>query len=699
MRSWLFALLFLLSGGVLLHGQDLFDNDDDDFGAKTKVSLLVEAASAKAGTTVYAGLHLKMPEGWHTYWKNPGDSGEATKVIWTLPDGITAGEIKWPVPERVEAFDQFTYAYHHEVLLIVPLQLAKDVKSGEYELKGTVTWLECEETCLPGEKEVSTKLVVGVEKRLGQHAELFAQSRKHWSDSEAMPKLKASWAGPANKEGMRPVHFEVPLEGGKIEFLPFGTEDLKWSIKHESTYKQDKGSTVITKFIKSEAGIWPEKIPGVVRVEKDGQVTGYKTDFVVSASQSQNEESKSIWLILGGAFLGGMILNIMPCVLPVISLKILGFVQQSQNAPERVRKLGLTYGLGVWASFLGLAGMIISIKNNTGMAAWGMQMQNPLFNLVLLLVVTLVALNLFGVFEVNLGGGAMGKANELASREGYMGAFFNGVLATALATPCTAPFLAGAMGVALTQGQGVIIAAMSAVAFGLAAPYVLLSFKPNWLKFLPKPGDWMVQFKVIMGFPMLAAAFWLLSFTGPMYGKGGALWLGVLMCFVALAARVFGEFKQRKASESLKPIVVSLLLLVGGYGMAMEWGLDWRQSKPKIPWQDWTPAAEVQARKSGNPVLVDFTADWCPTCKANKRISIEIDSVRSKLKEIGAVSFLGDYTNKNPSITKILQKYKRAGVPLVLVYPVGQDEPIVLPVTLTPQIVLDALGEAGRFVP
>ena len=302
MKSWLFALLFLLSGGVLLHGQDLFDNDDDDFGAKTKVSLLVEAASAKAGTTVYAGLHLKMPEGWHTYWKNPGDSGEATNVIWTLPDGITAGEIKWPVPERVEAFDQFTYAYHHEVLLIVPLQLAKDVKSGEYELKGTVTWLECEETCLPGKKEVSTKLVVGVEKRLGQHAELFAQSRKHWSDSEAMPKLKASWAGPANKEGMRPVHFEVPLEGGKIEFLPFGTEDLKWSIKHESTYKQDKGSTVITKFIKSEAGIWPEKIPGVVRVEKDGQVTGYKTDFVVSASQSQNEESKSIWLILGSLF-------------------------------------------------------------------------------------------------------------------------------------------------------------------------------------------------------------------------------------------------------------------------------------------------------------------------------------------------------------------------------------------------------------
>ena len=297
MRSWLFALLFLLSGGVLLHGQDLFNNDNEDYGAKTKVSLLVEAAVAKPGTTVHVGLHLKMPDGWHTYWKNFGETGEATKVNWTLPDGVTAGLIQWPVPERVESFDQFTYAYHHEILLIIPLQLSKDIKPGEYELKGTVTWLECEETCLPGEKELSTKLVVGDEGKMGEHADLFAKWRGHWADPEVMPKLKAKWAGPADDKGMRSVHLEAPLEGGKIEFLPFGTEGLKWSIKHESTYKQDKGSTVITKFIKSEAGIWPEKIPGVVRVEKEGQVTGYKTDFVVSGSQPQNEESKSIWLI------------------------------------------------------------------------------------------------------------------------------------------------------------------------------------------------------------------------------------------------------------------------------------------------------------------------------------------------------------------------------------------------------------------
>jgi len=717
MRSWLFALLFLLSGGVLLHGQDLFNNDDDDFGAKTKVSLLVEAASAKAGTTVHVGLHLKMPEGWHTYWKNPGDSGEATKVIWTLPDGITAGEIKWPVPERVEAFDQFTYAYHHEVLLIVPLQLAKDVKSGEYELNGTVTWLECEETCLPGEKEVSTKLLIGDEGKMSEHADLFTKWRGHWPDAKPMPKLKAKWASPADDKGMRPVHLEVALEGGKIEFLPFGTEGLKWSIKHKSVYEPGKASTVIKKSIKSKADKWPESIPGVVRVEKNGEVKGYETAFVFVENEEvttpvEGDDSKSIWLILGGAFLGGMILNIMPCVLPVISLKILGFVQQSQESSGRVRKLGLTYGLGVLFSFLVLAGMMIAVKKSTGMASWGMQMQNPYFNLVLLLVVALVALNLFGVFEVNLGGGAMGKANKLASREGYLGAFFNGLLATALATPCTAPFLAPAMGVAFTQGNGVIIASMCAVAAGLAFPFILLSFQPGWLGFLPKPGNWMVQFKQIMGFPMLAATVWVLSFTGPMFGKGGVMWLGVLLCVVALAAWVFGDFMQRTVPKSSAPLVICGLILGTGYATALEWGLDWRYPENRITsgggievkadgvqWKEWSPEAVAEARSAGCPVLIDFTADWCMSCKYTKRKALEVGPVIQKLKEIGGVAFLADWTGRDPVITKALHQHQRGAVPLVLVYPPKGEAILLPPVMRSPEKVLDALDKAGKVTP
>lgn len=709
MKRLLLSFLFLTAGA--LQAQDelgsLLGPPEDDFSAKTKVDLLLEPAEAKPGTTVIVGLHLRMPDHWHTYWQNPGDSGDSTKMTWeNLPEGITAGAIQWPVPEKVEWLEMFTYAYHHDVLLMIPLTLSADLKPGEYQLKGKAVWLECEESCLPGDKQVAATLVVGEATKPGPNRELFETWRKKLPDTKVLPAIPASWTTKP-VEGKREIAIDAPFgKGAVVAFIPDSAKDKAWSISHDSVQVIEMKQTLIRKTVESEQGEWPAVISGVLRVELDGAVQGYRTEVQIGDGEKMAggtvtaEPVQSIWLILGGAFLGGLILNIMPCVLPVISLKILGFVQQSQESPERVRKLGLTYALGVWASFLALAGVLISAKNSTQMASWGMQMQSPYFNLVLLLVVVLVALNLFGVFEVTLGGSTMTKASELSSRGGFMGAFFNGVLATALATPCTAPFLAGAMGVALTQGQGTIIAAMSAVAFGLASPYVILSFRPDWLKFLPKPGEWMVQFKMIMGFPMLAAGIWILSFTGPMFGKAGVLWLGVLLVFVALAAWVFGEFKQRAASMSLRPLVVCGVLLLSGYGLAMEWGLDWRKTRnDSIQWTAWSPEAEQEARTAGKVVLIDFTADWCITCKANKRTSIEIDSVRAVLKERGVATMTGDYTNKDPRITKVLHNHRRSGVPLVLVYSSGENKPEVLPVMLTPQIVLDALENAGKSSP
>jgi thiol:disulfide interchange protein DsbD len=447
--------------------------------------------------------------------------------------------------------------------------------------------------------------------------------------------------------------------------------------------------------------------PGAARGIGSSPVPGVGTDVGTGAPAASRF---LFWQMLGLAFLGGLILNIMPCVLPVIALKILGFVQQSQESPARVRRLGLLYAVGVVASFLVLAGVVLGVRAAGDAASWGMQMQNLYFRTVLTAVVVLVALNLFGLFEVNLGGGAMGAAAGLAAREGGWGAFFNGVLATALATPCTAPFLTVALGFAFTQPAGVVVLLFVATALGLAAPYVVLSWQPGWLKFLPKPGAWMVRFKVAMGFLMLATAVWLFDLTAPSYGEGGVLWLGLFLVLVALAAWVWGEFVQRSRARRGLAGTVAVGLGVLAYGLALESQLDWRHPAPPavggdvvrdtadgIEWHRWSPSAVEQAQAAGRPVLVDFTARWCLTCKTNKRLAIDIPAVRARLREINGIAFRADYTDKDPRIAAELQRYQRAGVPLVLVFPRGaKAPPEVLPAALTPGIVLEALTKAAR---
>ena len=408
------------------------------------------------------------------------------------------------------------------------------------------------------------------------------------------------------------------------------------------------------------------------------------------------------------AFIGGLILNIMPCVLPVIALKILGFVSQSKDAPARVRKLGLIYAAGVLVSFLVLAALVVAVKAAGHRAGWGMQFSSPQFIVLLTVLVTLVALNLFGVFEVTLGGRAMGAAGNLTSKHGASGAFFNGVLATVLATPCTAPFLGAALGFAFAQPALIIVLMFLTIGAGLAFPYVLLSWEPAWLKFLPKPGAWMEKFKIAMGFPMLATAVWLLNLTPIFYGKR-VWWLGLFLVLVAMAAWVFGEFFQRGRSRRGVALLFVVALLGIGYGYAIESQLRWREPLPPeeksslkespdgIAWEKWSPEAVALARAAGRPVFVDFTADWCVTCQVNKKTSIEVASVRAKLKEINAVALLGDNTRFPADIADELAKFNRAGVPLVLVYPADASQPtIVLPEALTPGIVLGALERAAK---
>ena len=474
----------------------------------------------------------------------------------------------------------------------------------------------------------------------------------------------------------------------------------------------------LRKTVHKYEGDWPKEISGLLIQNLGEQRQGYDAQLSIAQSESGATSAsasgavvmptKSLWQMLLYAFIGGLILNIMPCVLPVIALKILGFVGQARENPRAVRRLGLIYAAGVLVSFLALASLVIAVKAAGNKAGWGMQFGNPLFIVALTVLVTLVALNLFGVFEVTLSGRVLDATGGLTSKHGAAGAFFNGVLATALATPCTAPFLGVALGFAFAQTTPIIVLMFLTVGLGLALPYVILSWQPAWLKFLPKPGPWMEKFKIAMGFPMLATAVWLFNLTPTFYG-GRVWWLGIFLVVVAMAAWVFGEFFQRGRRRRGFALGVTLALLVGGYLYAIEDQLDWRSPLPPdamagslkespdgIDWKRWSPQAVADAQAQNRPVLVDFTADWCLTCQVNKKTSIEIDSVKSKLKEINAVALLGDYTRLPEDITDELNRFDRAGVPLVLVYPKDSDQPpIVLPEALTPGIVLNALTKAA----
>jgi len=696
--------------------------------AHTQVRLILSADTAKAGDTVLAGVDLKMEPGWHTYWKNPGAAGMATKIEWQLPPGITAGDIQWPLPEKLPPIEVTTYGYDNEVVLLVSLKLAADLKPGPLDLKAKVSWLECKEACVPGNGDAEATLIIGNETKDSADAAAIETWKGKGSKPGDSLSARAWWTEPASSDIRHlAIEFNESPFARDLDLFPTAYDNFEVEPETKSSVDEEAGRALLIIATKKLSGDWPKEISGVIVANIGGHREGFEVKLPIGDNTPASETisaqtspesgmgvlpalpSQPLWQMLLYAFIGGLILNIMPCVLPVIALKILGFVGESRSDPRHVRKLGLVYALGVLVSFLALAVVVIGVKAAGHRAGWGMQFGSPIFVVCLTTLVMLVALNLFGVFEVNLGGRALDAAGGLASKHGAAGAFFNGVLATVLATPCTAPFLSIALGFAFAQKAPVILLMFLAVGVGLAAPYVVLSWNPAWLKFLPKPGAWMEKFKIAMGFPMLATAVWLFNLAAGSYGKS-VLWLGIFLVLVAFAAWIFGEFVQRGRTRKVVALAIVLILLIGGYAFALENQLNWRapvtpadatgplkKSPDGIAWQRWSPDAVAKARTEGRPIIVDFTADWCLTCQVNKKTSIEIPSVRAKLKENNVVALLGDYTHFPENISTELNRFNRAGVPLVLVYPKDATQPpIVLPEILTPGIVLDALDRAGR---
>jgi thiol:disulfide interchange protein/DsbC/DsbD-like thiol-disulfide interchange protein len=666
-------------------------------------SLVSNTVAIVPGKPFEVGVLLAMAPRWHTYWEYPGDAGLPTAITWTLPEGFVAGPIQWPLPDRViEPGEIEVYAYKDKVLLLTAIVPPADIAEKTVTLRAKVDWLVCEEICIPGSANLELSLPVAREATVA-NAELFSAFRRLLPAATPAP-YQLTWARNANL-------LELSVSGLKdakaVDLFPLPAKGQQ--VGHPQVGPIQNGSVTIT--LEN-----PGDLRGVLVVETKSERQGW----LVSSSEgplsggppasskalAQNTYEPGLWQALIFGFLGGFILNLMPCVLPVISLKIFGFIRQAGEHPERIFRHGLAFVAGIFAWFLGLGLVILGLKLTGSEVTWAFQFQNPWFNLIIGCVVFVFALNLFGVFEIVLPGRASTALAEVSSQEGYAGSFFQGIFATLLATPCTAPFLGTALGFAFSQSPFVILAMFGSVALGMSAPYFLLSARPGWMRLLPKPGEWMERVKQFMGFPLLATLIWLLYILGNQRGLEAVIWSAAFLLCLALACWIYGSFCGPLSSVKTRVVSLAAIVLIvfGGAGFFLT-GRFARSTVPGttsvpsdgIAWRPFSQKALDDLLAAGEPVFVDFTADWCISCKFNERTAIDVPAVREAFSKNRVVPMKADWTNANPEITAALKRFGRVGVPFYVLYPRGgSGQPIILPEILTQSIVLDALSKAGR---
>jgi thiol:disulfide interchange protein DsbD len=711
--------------------------------------LIADTASVQPGRPFTAGVHLTVAPGWHVYWENPGDTALPIEVQWQLPPGATVSPLRWPAPERFEEQGGVTvFGYERETLLLATVTPPPSIPGGSLTLqaKAKASWLVCELLCLPGEALVALTLPVGdavpsqdaatlrtfaakVPKE-GAEAGVRITAARTWKDGERWLVTAELETGgrrivrffPRTIEGFLIDHGRIAVRGNAVELSADPDEPHLVPRRLDGVVVTDRGSFDVAANLNEERpGAAPvalgepppdppsEPLSGPpsasgstpAGVEPTAPPAGgdwLERDFTTGAQS----KTLSLAALVFFALVGGLLLNVMPCVLPVISLKVLSFVQQAGQERRRTRILGLAFAAGILVSFWVLAAAVVIIRATAEQIGWGFQFQSPGFVLVMSAVVLVFAMNLFGVFEI----GGFAFAGPAAAAQGAGGAFTHGVLATILATPCTAPFLGTAIGFAFTQSAGVLFLAFTAAAFGLALPYVLLAWHPGWLRSLPRPGAWLIRFKQAMGFVLLATVIWLLSILGAQLGPEGVVWSLVFLMFVALAVWIVGQV--RPVAGAVARVVwlgIAVVLVAGGYVWALERELRWREpvlatgevdAGEGIAWQPFS-LDDLQRRvERGETVFVDFTADWCWSCKVNERTVLASSRVRERLRELGVTPVKADWTNRNPEITRLLAKFGRAGVPFYAIFPAGRlSEPVALSEVITPASVVDALDRAG----
>jgi len=656
--------------------------------------LISEASAVAEGDRFYVGVRFEIDPHWHLYWKNPGSSGYGIAVDWDLPAGVKAGPLEWPTPERFE-FDGFiNYGYSDRVTLLVPIEVDTSL-SGEVDLKATVSWLACETACVPGSAELQLRLP------RSKVSEPDPAQKAFFEDARGA--LPEGWSGgPLIYEGGEGgIRLQIPDR--EIEEAYFYAEAFGW-VDTDATQvlTQEKGMSVLT--VPVLEGELPPQLTGVLALDGEAWEVGLAPAGAASEMQVYGSgwEGKLLqwgfggWLLL--AFLGGVILNIMPCVLPVLSLKVFSLLKHAGQTRGQAFAYGLAYTLGVVLSFVVLAAALFALRGLGERIGWGFQLQNPAFVVTLTLLLFVFALNLIGVFE--MGVGLVGADSKVARRKDLLGSFGTGILAAVVGAPCVGPLVGGASGVALQADPLTGISVFAMLGFGMAFPFLLLSVFPKLAAYLPKPGAWMEAFKQAMGFVLFAVVVFLLWVVGQSGGVEGMVALLLALLLAALAAWIYGRWaavscpsQTRRRASVLALLLLGLSLwggarFVGQSYAAAVGGVSERSAEAF--WQSWSKERVASELAAGRSVFVDFTASWCLICQVNKRTALRTAGTRELFEAHGIVPLEADWTRYDAAITDALESYGRSGVPLYLLHtPDGKTE--ILPQNLTPAIVRKAV--------
>lgn len=650
------------------------------YSAHTRVQLVAETLSAPREGVVWVGLLMDMDEGWHVYWRNPGDSGLAPQLTWTLPQGVNAGEVRWPYPSRISAGPLTSFGYEKLVLLVVPLTMDVDRTAGpSVSIKVRASWLACQVDCIPGEADLSLVLPLslpGKDLRVSPEAVLFDQARKAWP--VVMPELAADVEA---SERVWLMRIKAPyLKDSVVTFFPYNGEVLDHAAPQVLS---GKDGTYELRLIPSAISRGqPDHLEGVLVNEHGWDQSGQVKAFEVRApvrgvdQKSSQPPALTFWVACFFAFLGGIILNGMPCVFPVLSIKVLQLVHRE---PDRKRAIGhaASFSGGIILSFWALALVLAFLKSGGQALGWGFQFQSPVFVFFIAALLFVFALNLFGIFELNFSASASGGTGK-----GLWASFFSGMFMTVVATPCTAPFMGSALAFALARSvtEGIFI--FTFMGLGLALPMVLLTIFPRFTRFVPKPGPWMVTLRHVLAFILMGCVLWLLSVLGIQTGVTAVIRSLAAFLLLALAAWLFGNGRRVSA------VAVVVFILIAGMKMMQP-----QPDSSALVWRAYDPAAVAQARQQGQAVFIDFTAAWCLTCQVNDHIVFRSKPVVEAFKARHVQAFKADWTDRDPVITGALAAFGRQSVPLYVYYAPGREEAEVWPEILTAAMVVKELEQ------